>query len=74
MSYKNKEDRAKYDKQYAKTYKKRIHLDVHINYYNDIIAPIPELTGLPINTFIKKAIAEKILRDDLDLPIDDYKP
>ncbi len=53
---------------------KRIPLDVRKEYYENVLSEIPEATGLSVNGFIKAAITEKIQRDGLDLPIDEYKP
>lgn len=43
---------------------KRIGLELDKSYFENIIRPHCEKYGLPINTFIKQAIAEK-LRNDL---------
>lgn len=72
MPFKDKAVRTQYDLRYAKEHKRRIALDVRKEYFEDIASKIPEKTGLPINTFIKQAIAEKIIRDDIDLPIGKY--
>lgn len=53
---------------------KRVPLDVRKEYYDNVLSLIPDLSGTPVNTFIKTAITEKIQRDGLDLPIDEYKP
>ena len=53
---------------------KRVPLDVRKEYYDAVLGVIPELTGTPVNTFIKAAITEKIKRDGLNLPIDQYNP
>ena len=74
MAYKNKEDKTKYDLKYAKEHKRRVPLDVRKEYYDHVLAFIPNETGMGINTFIKQAITEKIQRDRIDLPIDLYNP
>lgn len=53
---------------------KRVPLDVRKEYYDSVLCHIPDVAGIGINTFIKVAITEKIQRDGLDLPIDEYKP
>lgn len=63
-----------YNIQYAKTHSKRVPLEVRKEYFENVLSRIPEVAGIPINTFIKAAITEKIQRDGLDLPIDEYKP
>ena len=56
---------------YATTYKyhkekiKRIPLDIQKDYFENTLLPAAEKSGMPVNTFIKQAIAEKIARDDL---------
>lgn len=47
---------------YRKKKIKRVPFDVQISYYNEIMKPAAECAGLPMNTFIKEAIAEKIDR------------
>lgn len=68
------EKKLAYNLKYAKEHKRRIPLDVQKVYYENVLSRIPEVAGIPINTFIKAAITEKIQRDGLDLPIDEYKP
>lgn len=53
---------------------KRVPLDVRKEYFENVLSAIPEITGIGVNTFIKQAIVEKIQRDGLDLPTDEYKP
>lgn len=53
---------------------KRIPFEVRKEYYEAVIKNIPRLTGMSVNGFIKAAIIEKIERDGLDLPIDQYNP
>ena len=47
---------------YAKTHLKRIPLDVSKEYYNDILKPAADMMDEPVNTFIKKAIEERLDR------------
>lgn len=65
--------KLEYNIQYAKDHKKRIPLDVRREYYENVLCLIPEVTGMGINTFIKAAITEKIKRDKLKLPINQYR-
>lgn len=67
-------NRPGYDAQYAKANLKRIPLNVRKDYYENVIKQIPETTGYAVNTFIKLAITEKIQRDHVNLPINEYHP
>ena len=62
---KEKFDFNKYNQMYKKQNYKRVPLDLQIDYYDKILKPAAEIAGVPVNTFIKQAIAEKIARDDL---------
>lgn len=53
---------------------KRVPFDVRKEYYEHVLSHIPDITELSVNGFIKAAITEKIQRDGLDLPIDQYNP
>lgn len=44
---------------------KRIPLDIDKNYYNNILLPTCNKLNMPVNTFIKQAIAEKIDRENI---------
>ena len=57
-----KEDKAKYDMQYAKTKLKRIPLDVQKEKYEEIKSAA-ERSGESVNGYIKKAIDERMGRD-----------
>lgn len=57
----SKEDKAKYDIEYAKKNLKRIPLDVTKEKYA-IIADAAKTAGESVNGFIKKAIDERIER------------
>lgn len=59
---------------YAKENLKRVPLNIRIDYFTEVLKKIPDATGVSIQGFIKAAITEKIRRDGLDLPIDQYKP
>lgn len=57
------ESRGKSSMAYAKKNIKRVPLDMQQDYYNDILIPAVEKSGLSVNGFIKAAIAEKISRE-----------
>lgn len=57
-----KEDKAKYDMQYAKTKLKRIPLDVQKEKYEEIKAAA-DAAGEKVNGYIKKAIDERMKRE-----------
>lgn len=59
-----KEEKAKYDMQYAKTKLKRIPLDVQKEKYDEIKAAATA-AGESVNGYIKKAVEERIERDSL---------
>ena len=56
------ESRGKSSMAYAKKNIKRVPLDMQQDYYNDVLIPAVEKSGLSVNGFIKAAIAEKIER------------
>ena len=58
----NKEEKAKYDIEYAKAKIKRIPLDVQKEKYEEIKAAA-DAVGEKVNTYIKKAIDERMERD-----------
>ena len=58
----NKEEKAKYDIEYAKAKIKRIPLDVQKEKYEEIKAAADAI-GEKVNTYIKKAIDERMERD-----------
>ena len=45
---------------------KRVPLDMQKDYYESVLLAAAEKAGMPVNTFIKEAIAEKIARMGLD--------
>lgn len=53
-------NKNKYIQEYKKQNYKRIPLDIAADYYRDILKPAADRAGLPVNTFIKNAIQEKI--------------
>ena len=48
---------------YNKEHLKRIPLDVQRDFYEQILKPAADAASLPVNSFIKQAIAEKIERE-----------
>lgn len=58
----NKTNKTKYDIEYAKKSLKRIPLDVQKEKYEEIKAAA-EAVGEKVNTYIKKAIDERMERD-----------
>lgn len=44
---------------------KRVPLDMQKEYFETVLKPAAEKSGMPVNTFIKQAITEKIERDKL---------
>ncbi len=61
MPEKKKFDKSAYDREYAKKNYKRIPLDVRIDFYERIRAAA-ESAKMPLNTYIKAAIEEKMSR------------
>ena len=41
---------------------KRVPLDLQLKYYEEVLVPAAQAAGMPVNTFIKEAIKEKIER------------
>ena len=52
-----------YDIQYAREHLKRVPLDVQRAYFDNVIKTAADRAGLPVNAWIKQAIAEKIERE-----------
>lgn len=50
---------------YRKREQKQISISFKITYYEEYILPCIKKSGIPVATFIKKAIEEKIERDKL---------
>ena len=50
-------------KKYVTKNIKRIPLDVQKSFYDEILKPAADRSGLAVNTYIKDAINEKIERD-----------
>lgn len=48
---------------YNKEHLKRIPLDVQKGFYEQILKPAADAAGLPVNSYIKQAINEKIERE-----------
>ena len=58
----SKEEKARYDMEYAKKNLKRIPLDVQKEKYEEISAAAGK-AGIPVNRYIKNAIDEKMKRE-----------
>ena len=54
--------RSEYLINYKKEKLKRVPFDVQKEYYEEVLKPIADSVGEPVNTFIKKAIEERIAR------------
>lgn len=52
-------------KEYRKITYKRIPLDVRKDYYDEVLMPASKKVGEPMNTFIQKAINERLKRENL---------
>lgn len=52
--------KLEYNLQYKVKNLKRIPLDVQMEYYEKVLKPAAAAAGVPVNTFIKQAIKEKI--------------
>lgn len=58
----NSENKKRYNAEYEKEHLKRIPLNVQKEFY-DGIKKAADSSGLPVNTYIKQAIREKMERD-----------
>lgn len=63
---KNYEQNKDYVYRYKEKKIKRIPLDVQIEFYEQELKPLCLKLNMPINTFIKQAISEKIEREQLN--------
>lgn len=63
--------KSEYDIKYQKENMKRVPLNVRKEWYTDVLKAAADAVGLPVNTFIKEAIEEKIARDGLLAARDD---
>lgn len=61
MAYNEKQ--KEYAMNYAKKTLKRIPLDVKKEFYENVIVPAAEKSGLSVRAFIMEAITEKIEKD-----------
>ena len=61
MTYNAKYNDQKY--KYRTDKFKRVGIDFDKEYYNEVLKPASDRSGLPVGTYIKKAIEEKIQRD-----------
>ena len=61
MAYKGyKPSNNKHVYRYESTHYKRILLRLDLSFYNDVLSPICKQMNIPVATFIKLAIEEKI--------------
>ena len=58
MPYNPKYNKQKHE--YRKANFKRVNIDFDKDYFNDVLKPAADNAGLPVNTFIKKLIHDKI--------------
>lgn len=58
-------NKRKYILEYNKTHKKRISLDVHKSYYENVLKPAADKVGQPVITFVRQAINDRIEREHL---------
>lgn len=65
MAYSEKSTRNARNIQYVKEHQKQIQIKYKNEEYQQHILPAIKKTGLPVATFIKQAIEEKIIRDQL---------
>ena len=56
------ESRKNSHMKYAMKKLKRVPLDMQKDYYEEVLKPMADSLGEPVNTFIKKAIEERIER------------
>ena len=48
---------------YKKAHIKRVALEMKNEYFNEVLKPAADKAGEPVNTYIKKAIADRIERE-----------
>jgi len=51
------------DYEYRAKHFKRVGIDFDKDYYAEILKPAADAAGLPVNSYIKQAISEKIERE-----------
>ncbi len=61
MTYNSKYNAQNY--KYRTDKFKRVGIDFDKTYYNDVLKPAADTVGIPVGTFIKIAVEEKIQRD-----------
>lgn len=61
MAYNPKYNEQSYE--YRKTHLKRVGLDFPLQYYEKVLMPIVERSGMTLSGYIKEAITEKMDRD-----------
>lgn len=81
MTITRKDNNAMYSEAQKKAtakYQKKTYDDVRVRvpkgYRDEVLAKAAQISQTSVNDFIRKAVEEKILRDGLGLPIDEYKP
>lgn len=62
----DKDAKKKYDIQYVRDKQSRIAVNWLKEDYEGRVKPAIQKSGMPVSTFIKAAVNEKILRDELD--------
>ena len=53
----------KYINKYKQEHYKSLRLEVSKEFYSDVLAPAAEAKGMPIATYVKEAITEKVERE-----------
>ena len=59
------ETKKKADLKYMKAHQKRVSLNWIQPEFDEVIAPAIQKSGLPVSTFIKQAVREKLERENL---------
>lgn len=67
MTYNAKYNDQKY--KYRSEKFKRVGIDFEKSYYAEVLKPMADSVGLPVGTYIKMAVDEKIKRDLEGVPI-----
>ena len=63
MNEQSKKNKQQYDLKYQKQKQKRVALNWLKDDFDNVIEPAIKQTGLPVSTFIKKAVVEKLCRE-----------
>lgn len=59
------QNRIKYNNNYNKENYKQLGFRVRKDYYNEILAPIVQASGESLNSYIKKAVDQRIERESI---------